>query len=134
MRDSEPFDGVILQYIYDYCRYVEELLDEYGREEAIFRSRRSFRDSVSMNVLCIGEYAGRLSEAFRKATGDRIPWQAIRAMRNRFAHNYMGMDVKMIWDTALREVPKLKAFCEEQLPLIQTGGDAAPEDDTSIEL
>ena len=55
-------------------------------------------------------------------------------MRNRFAHNYMGMDVKMIWDTALREVPKLKAFCEEQLPLIQTGGDAAPEDDTSIEL
>jgi len=119
MSASESFDAVILQVIFTYCQHVEELLEEYGRDEALFYSRRSFRDSVSMNVLCIGEYAGRLSEEYRLRTCDRIPWQAIRAMRNRFAHNYMGMDAKMIWDTAVHEVPLLQAFCAEQLAAME---------------
>lgn len=118
MQEAEYRDGLILREIYQYCLYVQELLDEFGIDEDLFYTKRAFRDSVSMNVLCIGECAGKLSENYRKHTGDKIPWQAIRAMRNRFAHNYGGMDTKMIWDTVIHEVPKLKAFCEAELPLL----------------
>lgn len=81
-----------------------------------------------MNVLCIGECAGKLSENYRKHTCDRIPWQAIRAMRNRFAHNYSGMDAKMIWDTVIHEIPKLQSFCEAELPLLVTEEPPSPDE------
>jgi uncharacterized protein with HEPN domain len=31
-------------------------------------------------------------------------------MRNRFAHGYWKMEFKIIWDTAINDIPKLYSF------------------------
>lgn len=35
-----------------------------------------------MNILQIGELAGKLTEDYRAETNDVIPWTAIKSMRN----------------------------------------------------
>ena len=39
----------------------------------------------------------------------------MRAMRNRFAHEYIGMDKSFVWEVVVNDIPVLKAFCEKQL-------------------
>ena len=38
-------------------------------------------------------------------------------MRNLVAHSYGTMDREIIWETALTDIPVLKAFCDEQLKM-----------------
>ncbi len=39
----------------------------------------------------------------------------MKGMRNLVAHNYGSMDRRVIWETAVTDIPVLKKFCEEQL-------------------
>ena len=43
----------------------------------------------------------------------REAWRAIKNMRNMFAHDYNSMDIELIWETVVEDIPELKAFCEE---------------------
>ncbi|MDE7400352.1 MAG: DUF86 domain-containing protein [Oscillospiraceae bacterium] len=81
----------------------------------IFTFDSAFRDSVSMDLLQIGELSGRLSEGFREQYKSEIPWKEVRGMRNLFAHNYIKMNLTIIWKTATVSVPILKQFCESIL-------------------
>ena len=36
-------------------------------------------------------------------------------MRNIVAHHYGSINLVIVWNTVLHDVPRLKAFCEEQL-------------------
>lgn len=70
-----------------------------------------------MNSLQIGELAGRLTSNFVDYSKERINWRAIRGMRNLFAHAYGTMDLDRIWDTAITDIPDLKAYCLDELGL-----------------
>lgn len=72
-------------------------------------------DSVSMNLLQIGELAGKFSDAYVQETKPQMDWRAIKNMRNMFAHDYGSMDKDRIWQTATEDVPALKAYCERAL-------------------
>jgi uncharacterized protein with HEPN domain len=68
-----------------------------------------------MREMQIGEVSKKLSESFRNETKDTVPWQQIRGMRNLYAHHYEDMKIKDIWNTAINDIPRLQAFCEEYL-------------------
>lgn len=105
----------ILRHILRYCENIETLINRFGNDITVFKKDMAYRDAVSMNILQIGELANHLSEEYRLLTKGKIPWAAIRAMRNLFAHNYGQMDVDVIWNTAAEDIPRLKNFCEEQI-------------------
>ncbi len=42
----------------------------------------------------------------------RDPWAAIVGMRHKVVHDYMDVDVDIVWNTAVTEIPRL-------LPLLQ---------------
>lgn len=70
----------------------------------------------SVNLLQIGELAGRFSEDFvARSMALGINWRAIKNMRNMFAHDYGAMDLERIWVTVIEDLPALERFCEEQL-------------------
>ena len=108
-------DKDIILHIIRYCDNVAEDIREFGDTFEDFEAKRSFRDSVSMNILQIGELSHNLSEEFRESTKQNVPWKDIYNMRNHFAHGYELMDNKIIWEVAAVEVPALKKFCEEQI-------------------
>ncbi len=111
-------DYDIIRHILRYCENIEGLLTRFGRALNVFKADSAYRDAISMNILQIGELTGHLSEEYRTETADRIPWRAIKSMRNLFAHSYGNMNIETIWLTATESIPELKAFCTEQLKLI----------------
>ena len=69
-----------------------------------------FFSSPSRFVLCNG-----LSEEYRKATGDKIQWNAIRGLQNIVAHAYARIKLDVLWDVITTDIPELKQFCDQQI-------------------
>ncbi len=104
-----------LEHIRDYCAEIQKTIDRYGKSFDIFDQDADYQRSVSFCILQIGELSGRLSSEFREATAGRIQWGPIKSMRNLVAHSYGSMSRDIIWETAVTDIPVLRAFCEEQL-------------------
>ena len=86
----------------------------FSHSRSAFAESHVYRNAVSMGLMQIGELSGRLSDDFRNMHAD-IPWKQIRGMRNLFAHQYLGLDEDMLWNTSLEDVRMLQAFCDAVL-------------------
>ena len=104
-----------IQHIRDYCAEIEKTVQRYGKSFAIFDADADYQRSVSFCILQIGELGSKLSPEFREATADRVQWGPIKGMRNLVAHSSGSMSRDVIWETAVTDIPALKAFCEEQM-------------------
>ena len=107
----------ILEYIRHYCIDVQETLERFGKDKAVFETDKDFRNSVCMSLFQIGELTGHLPEDFREATKATIYWPAIKGMRNLFAHNYGAIDIDRVWETALEDIPRLLEFCNKTIEM-----------------
>lgn len=73
-----------------------------------FAADRRTVDAVSYAIVVIGEAASALKDVGPTLSPD-IPWTDIRGMRNRVAHEYFGVDVKVLWETVRGDLPPLLA-------------------------
>jgi uncharacterized protein with HEPN domain len=80
--------------------YVQGLT--YGQ----FVADRKTVDAVSYAIVVIGEAASALKDA-GPSLAPEVPWADIRGMRNRVAHEYFGVDVKVLWETVREDLPTL---------------------------
>lgn len=71
-----------------------------------FREDTKTVDAVVRNFEIIGEAAARVPEEI-VAVHPEIPWREMRDMRNVLAHEYFGIDEKIIWDTIQYDLPPL---------------------------
>lgn len=111
-------DRKMLEQIIRYCEKIETTIHRFGANFESFTCDPDYVDSVSMNILQIGELAGSLSADYVESTKTSMDWRAIKGMRNIFAHDYGSMDIERTWYTATTDVPELKAFCIKQLEAI----------------
>ncbi|HEY7513443.1 MAG TPA: DUF86 domain-containing protein [Vicinamibacteria bacterium] len=65
-------------------------------------------DAVSYTVVVIGEAVKAIPENVTLAAPE-IPWADIRGMRNKVAHEYFGVDSKVLWQTVQEDLPPLTA-------------------------
>jgi uncharacterized protein with HEPN domain len=100
-RDRE----VILKMI-KYCNDIAQLMEKYNSDFEVYKTDISFQYSCNMCIIQIGELVGRLSEKFMEAHS-QIPWYAIKAMRNLHAHDYERVDLNIVWNTLIEDVPEL---------------------------
>ena len=126
----------IIRHILRYCNDIDELIARFGRDYDTFVNDRAYFNAASMCILQIGELAKHLSSDYIEATKDAMPWQAMKSMRNLFAHNYMEMSKEIIWSTATEDIPPVKAFCEEQIKISELLSASAqePEPEEDLEL
>jgi uncharacterized protein with HEPN domain len=104
-----------IEIIQSYCESIGKTIARFGDSFEIFKSDPDFFNSVSMSILQIGEFAGRLSDSFRTESAAAIPWSSIRAMRTWFAHRYGAVDKDLVWKTAQDDVPALSDFCKKTI-------------------
>jgi uncharacterized protein with HEPN domain len=62
----------------------------------------------------MAESTQRLSDA-RKTMYPEIEWRRIAAFRNVLVHDYLGLDMEMIWAIVVRDVPQLKRAIQAML-------------------
>ena len=84
----------------------------YDYDEFINDKRNSL--SAGMIVINIGEYCGKLSDYIQK-NHESFPWADVIGMRHRFAHNYMGVNYVILWNTLNNDIPYIKEFFENIL-------------------
>jgi uncharacterized protein with HEPN domain len=98
-------DGIYLRHILDAINIVEEYLQ--GVDETKFKATRLLQDGTVRQIEIIGEAVRHISKDMRR-TYSEIPWQDIAGMRDKLIHDYFGVDLEKIWDTAQQDLPGLK--------------------------
>lgn len=111
MKDN---DRIILRKIIKYCDDIDSLKKQYNTDFKVFENDISFQYSCNMCIIQIGELVCRLSEEFQELHSE-IPWHAIRGMRNLHAHDYENVDLEIVWNTLIEDIPELKAELESFL-------------------
>jgi uncharacterized protein with HEPN domain len=76
-----------------------------GRQE--FLGSRLIQDAVLRNLQTMAESTQRLSDALRVAHPE-IDWRRMAGFRNVLVHNYLGIDLDIVWEVVVRDLPDLK--------------------------
>lgn len=103
--------------------YLAHIADSIGAIETFvsgdkerFLKERLIQDAVIRNFEIIGEAAGHLSDEL-KDTSD-APFVKVIAFRNRLIHGYWSVDLLLVWDIILTELPALKKEVERLLQVL----------------
>lgn len=103
-------DANVLRRIILYCNEIEEAIQRFGEDYAVFDQDSVYKNATALCVLQIGELTTHLSNDF-KQTYTGIPWTQIKALRNVVAHSYGKIDIESLWETITIDIPKLKGYC-----------------------
>jgi uncharacterized protein with HEPN domain len=74
-----------------------------GIEKKEFEKNDLIQDAVIRNFEIIGEASKRISKDFKKVYYD-IPWKEISGMRDKLIHDYLGVDIEVIWKTITQDL------------------------------
>ncbi len=105
----------VLKHMLKYCNEINKTIERFGTDIEVFKQDNDYKDSLSMKIFQIGELANHLTDEYLEVTKNEINWNAIRGMRNRFAHGYGKMDISKIFYTAIEDIPTIKEFIQTQL-------------------
>jgi len=92
------------------CIEIAKFIDGYDFKK--FSSDHKTSSAVLMKLSIIGESASHFPEDIR-LKNSYIDWRTIVAMRNFLVHEYFEVDPKIIWKTAIEDVPALLESVEK---------------------
>jgi len=106
----------------DHKLYLRDLLEaserirEYTKNMSLSDFERSniTIDAVVRNLEVIGEAAGKLPPEI-KARSPEIEWPKIVALRNILAHEYFGVNTKIVWDVVQNKLGPINDACRNLL-------------------
>jgi uncharacterized protein with HEPN domain len=92
--------------IKDDLAYIEHILDSirkingysYDMSLKEFKTNEMVQDAIIRNIEIIGEASRKISQD-TKQTYYNIPWKEIAGMRDKLIHDYLGVDVSVVWKT-----------------------------------
>lgn len=111
-------DSVYLRHILDAVSKIESYVS-VGREA--FLSTSHWQDAVVRQLEIIGEATKRISAELRSNYPD-IPWRRMAGLRDILIHDYLGVDLSMVWEVTQRDLPDLKTKIEGILKKLEAEG------------
>jgi uncharacterized protein with HEPN domain len=94
--------------------YVRYIIDVIGRiENAVAIGKEAFlksqlhQDAVLRNLHTMTETTQRLSADLKNQNPD-VMWDTLSAFRNVLVHDYLGIDMQLIWVVITRDLPEFK--------------------------
>lgn len=108
MKGSER-DAVLIEHMLDCIDRIERYLP--GGRSDFFASELA-RDAVVRNLQTLAESSQRLSDEGKRSHPE-IDWRAMSGFRNILVHDYLGLDLNLIWLVIENELPSLKKTLED---------------------
>jgi|SRR3989344_9270417 len=100
---------VYLEIILDSVRKIENSTKGISKE--VFLNNQEKQSAVILHLILIGENANKISEEIQSQID--LPWRDIVGLRNTAIHEYMNLELNVIWDTVTINIPELKEKLEK---------------------
>jgi uncharacterized protein with HEPN domain len=83
-------------------------LEAYASEgKTVFQNDRKTQDAVLRNLQVLAEALRNLTPHYAEQHPE-ISWKNIAAFRNLIVHEYWGVDLDLVWEILVKDVPDLK--------------------------
>lgn len=96
-----------LEHILESIEKILHLVSKLNTLEN-FETQWIEQDALIRNFEIIGEASSHVS-VHLKETFPEISWKELKGMRNFITHEYFGLQLDTIWETAIYDLPILKA-------------------------
>jgi len=110
-------DRIYLSHILDAIRRILAYTAE--GEEAFFSDTKT-QDAVVRNLEIIGEATKKLSAELKNAWPE-APWKQAAGMRDKLIHDYLGVNMRLVFEVVNQDLPALKQIVET---ILNKWGDA----------
>lgn len=98
-------DVVLIGHMLEAVDRIGTYVDGVG--EGDFWGDREKQDAVLRQLQVLGEAARKVSGSLRESHPE-VPWHQISGMRNKVVHEYFVVDLEVVWETALVDIPALR--------------------------
>jgi uncharacterized protein with HEPN domain len=89
-----------------------------GSGRAAFFKSPMIQDAVVRNLEVVGEATKQVPESLRERAPE-LSWREMAGMRDKLIHDYLGVDLNLVWDVVASELP---ATHERIVALIEESG------------
>jgi uncharacterized protein with HEPN domain len=107
MKDDSFYIDHILQSIDNILEYTK------GLNKKEFSKNNMVQDAVIRNFEIIGEETKKVSDEYKQVHFE-VPWKEMSGMRDKLIHDYIGVDIGVIWKTIKEDLPPLKKILEDK--------------------
>jgi len=97
-------DLAYIEHILDCLRKIKEYTRNLSKDD--FIENELIQDAVIRNIEIIGEATKKISLNLKQAYSE-IPWKEMAGMRDKLIHDYLGVDIEVIWKTIESDIPAL---------------------------
>lgn len=98
-------DRLYLKHILDSITQIGEYIA--GLDYNTFLQAKLVQDGVIRQLEIIGEATKNVSDSLKK-NNPAVPWKDIAGMRDKLIHNYFGVDIQAVWETAQDDLPLVR--------------------------
>jgi uncharacterized protein with HEPN domain len=98
-------DLVYLKHIDEFCEDLKFYFYEIKDFEE-FKKSKLYQDAIVRKLEIIGEASSHISDDLKNKY-PQVEWKKIKAMRNRLIHAYFGIDLLLVWEVLIRDIPIL---------------------------
>ena len=106
-------DSERLADILDAVQRIRRHVKAGGRQR--FRQDEVLQSAVLRWFEIIDEASRGLTDQFRQGH-PQVPWREISDMRNRVTHGYFDIDLDVVWNTIMNDLPMLEDAVASWLP------------------
>ena len=103
-------DLAYIEHILDCIRKIKEFSEGISFRE--FSSNELVQDAIIRNIEIIGEASKKISSDTKQIYFE-VPWKEIAGMRDKLIHDYLGVDVEVVWRTIKEDIPILERQIRE---------------------
>lgn len=118
MRPNPENDELRLEHI-DEC--IDRILEYTGGGRTAFDASRKTQDAVIRNLQVLAESTQRLSPTL-KDTEQSVPWRSIAAFRNVLTHEYLHVNLEIVWRVVEEGLPELATAIKRMLRRVRGPG------------
>ena len=101
-----------LALILELINHIERRVTDISRAQ--FLEDQDEIDLTAYRLSVIGENCSKLVAEIRQRH-EHIDWSAMIAMRNVIAHDYAGIDAKLVWAALGEDIAALAKVCRKEL-------------------
>jgi len=105
-KDNRYYLEKIITDLTFICKHTAGLSREALEENEILV------DSCLFRLIQVAENSDKLTSDF-KVNFRTVPWRAMKGMRNRIVHEYGSVNLSVVYDTVMHDIPELLALLKE---------------------